>query len=55
LLSRLGQLRHCSSRNIYAMFVKPKTQRGLKNIVRVYARKARAKWNTSSALPNATA
>lgn len=55
LLSRLGQLRHCSSRNIYAMFVKPKTQRELKNIVRAYARKERAKWNTSSALSNATA
>lgn len=55
LLSRLGQLRHCNSKHIYAMFVKPKTQRGLKNIVRAYARKERAKWNTSSALLNATA
>lgn len=43
LLSRLGQLRHCSCTHIYAMFVKPKTQRELKNIVRAYARKERAK------------
>jgi hypothetical protein len=54
LLSRLGQLRHCNSKHIYSMFVKPKTQRGLKNIVRANARKERAKWNTSSALLNAT-
>ena len=36
-------------------FAKPKTQRELKNIVRAYARKERAKWTTSSALSSAMA
>jgi len=36
LLSRLGQLRHCNSHNIYKNHVKKKTQRHLKDVVRVY-------------------
>lgn len=48
LLSRLGQLRHCSSVKLYKRIVKPKTQRALKNIVRIYTRKERAKWNIST-------
>lgn len=55
LLSRLGQLRHCCSVKLYKRLVKPKTQRALKQIVRAYARKERAKWNTSTALRIATA
>lgn len=55
LLSRLGQLKHCNFRHIFARFVKPKTQRDLKAIVRAYARKERAKWTTSSDLSTATA
>lgn len=55
LLSRLGQLKHCNAQHIFARFVKPKTQRNLKAIVRAYARKERAKWTTSSAPSPATA
>lgn len=55
LLSRLGQLRHCCSVKLYKRLVKPKTQRALKQIVRAYARKERAKWNTSTAPRAATA
>lgn len=55
LLSRLGQLKHCNNRHIFARYVRPKTQRDLKTIVRAYARKERAKWTTSSAPLPATA
>lgn len=55
LLSRLGQMKHCNNRHFFARFVKPKTQRDLKAIVRAYARKERAKWTTSSAQLPATA
>lgn len=46
LLSRLGMLRHCNSVNMYRSFVRRKTQRHLKAIVRDYYRKEKAKWNT---------
>ena len=46
LLSRLGMLRHCNSVSIYKRFVRPHTQRHLKNIVREYYRKELEKWNT---------
>lgn len=55
LLSRLGQLKHCNSVRLYARLVRGRLQRDLKNIVRAYARKERAKWNTSSAMCSATA
>ena len=55
LLSRLGQMKHCNNRHFFARYVKPKTQRDLKAIVRAYARKERAKWTTSSAQLPATA
>ena len=55
LLSRLGQLRHCCSVKLYRRMVKPKTQRALKQIVRAYARKEQARWNTSMAPFAATA
>ena len=45
LLSRLGQLRHCNSVNIYKRMVRPKTQRNLKAVVRNYMQKERTKWN----------
>ena len=49
LLSRIGQLKHCSSRHIFARYVRPKTQRDLKAVVRAYVKKERAKWTTSLA------
>ena len=45
LLSRLGQLRHCNSVNLYKRMVRPKTQRNLKAVVRNYMQKERTKWN----------
>lgn len=48
LLSRLGMLRHCDHVRFYERFVRKKTQRQLKNIVRAYYRKERSKWTTSS-------
>lgn len=50
-----GNLRHCCSVKLYKRLVKPKTQQALKQIVRAYARKERAKWNTSTAPRAATA
>jgi hypothetical protein len=57
LLSRLGQLRHCSSVAFYRFFVMQGLQRFLKEIVRAHARKEQTKWNAiiSSAPQNATA
>lgn len=55
LLSRLGQLRHCNSVHIYATYVKPKTQKYLKNIVRQWQREAQAKWNMYLAAENMAA
>lgn len=46
LLSRLGMLRHCNSVHLYARFVKRKTQKKLKDVVREYMRKETAKWIT---------
>lgn len=54
LLSRIGQLRHCNSVQLYARLVKGRLQRDLKNIVREYARKERAKWTISLDTCNAT-
>ena len=48
LLSRLGQLRHCSSVKLYKRLVRPHTQRALKCVVRAYMRRERMKWNTST-------
>ncbi len=47
LLSRLGMLRHCNSVSFYEQYVKRKTQKHLKDIVRDYYRKEMLKWNTS--------
>lgn len=55
LLSRIGQMKHCNNRRFFARYVRPKTQRDLKAIVRAYARKERAKWTTSSEPSPATA
>lgn len=46
ILSRLGQLKYCNSTNIYHRYVRPGTQRELKQIVRDYMRKETLKWNT---------
>ena len=48
LLSRLGMLRHCNSRKIYARYVKKRTQRHLKDVVRKYLKEALKRWNTYS-------
>lgn len=45
LLSRLGTLRHCNSRMIYKKYVRPHTQKNLKNIVRKFQRKEQKTWN----------
>ena len=45
LLSRLGMLRHCNSRYIYKKYIKPKTQRKLKAIVRFFSIKEAFVWN----------
>lgn len=45
LLSRLGMLRHCDSVGIYRDFVRPKTQKQLKNIVRKWQKEVTATWN----------
>lgn len=50
LLSRLGQLKHCSSTGLYARYVGAGTQKILKETVRSYMRKERKRWNTSSEL-----
>lgn len=50
ILSRLGQLKYCNSVNIYRKYVRPGTQKELKQIVRNYMRKEMFKWNTSSAI-----
>jgi hypothetical protein len=55
LLSRLGMLRHCNSRKIYEKYVKPRTQKKLKNIVKKFQRKEQEKWNTYLAQYGATA
>lgn len=45
LLSRLGMLRHCNSKQLYKRFVKKHTQRHLKDVVREYYRKECERWN----------
>jgi len=45
LLSRLGMLRHCNSQSIYQRYYKKRTQKQLKDIVREYYRKEKAKWS----------
>lgn len=44
LLSRLGMLRHCNSVALYERFVRPKTQKHLKDIVRKWQREIVRKW-----------
>lgn len=55
LLSRIGQLKHCRSCHIFKRYIKPKTQRALKAVVREYTRKEKKKWITYSDLLTATA
>lgn len=55
LLSRLGMLRHCNSVMIYKRFVRKRTQRHLKDIVREYYGREREKWNIYLARPSAAA
>ena len=45
LLSRLGQLRHCSSVGLYARFVPNGSQRVLKDVVREWQRKEAMRWS----------
>jgi len=49
LLSRLGQLRHCSSTHLYQRLGLPGVQKQLKQIVRDYMRKEWSRWTTSLA------
>jgi hypothetical protein len=46
LLSRLGNLKHCNNYEFYKYYYPEKLERSLKNIVRAYARKEQALWNT---------
>ena len=46
LLSRLGGLRHCNSRNIYRDYVPKGIQKKLKDVVREYQRKELIEWST---------
>ena len=55
LLSRLGQLRHCSSAAVLARIYRPGTQRKLKDVIRAYARKEQIRWNMYSGLTTAAA
>lgn len=55
LLSRLGQLRHCSSAAVLARIYRPGTQRILKDVIRAYARKEQIRWNMYSGLTTAAA
>ena len=45
LLSRLGMLRHCNSLSLYYKFVRNKTQKHLKCIIREYYKREIEKWN----------
>ena len=45
LLSRLGRLRHCNSKKIYALYVPNGLQKALKNIVRDYQKGDLVEWN----------
>lgn len=49
LLSRLGQLKHCSSVHLYRRLVRKGTQKMMKQVVREYMRKERRRWNISLA------
>ena len=49
LISRIGQLKHCNSTQIYSKIYKRKTLKELKDIVRKYFRKERNQWNMSLA------
>lgn len=49
LLSRLGQMRHCNGAAILQRIYRRGTQKTLKDAIRAYARKEKAKWNTYSA------
>jgi len=55
LLSRLGMLRHCDSVKIYEYFVKTRTQRHLKDIVRAWQKEVTASWNMYLEAESATA
>ena len=46
LLSRLGGLRHCNSRNIYREYMPKGIQKKLKDVVREYQRKELIEWST---------
>lgn len=48
LLSRLGQMKHCNSTDLYAQYVGAGTQKILKTTVRQYMRKERKRWSTST-------
>lgn len=50
LLSRLGGLRHCNSKNIYKDFVPKGLQKKLKDIVREYQRRELMEWSTFLAM-----
>ena len=45
-ISRLGMLRHCNADSIYRRYIRQKTQRDMKNIIRINAREAQNRWNT---------
>lgn len=55
LLSRIGQLKHCNSVWFYEKYVRPKTQRALKEIVRLNTRKEYKQWITYLAIYQQTA
>lgn len=48
LLSRIGQLCHCSSTGVMRRIYRKGTQRKLKNIIRRHARREQKRWNTYS-------
>lgn len=48
LLSRMGQMKHCNSTQIYSRIYQPKVQKNLKKIVKRYSRRERLKWSTFS-------
>ena len=55
LLSRIGQLCHCSSTGVMRRIYRKGTQRQLKDIIRKHARREQKRWNMYSGLTTAAA
>jgi hypothetical protein len=50
LLSRLGQMRWCNRVKLYERYLKPKTQRALKDVIRDFMRKEQMKYESTRKL-----